>query len=388
MEMKRLFFLCCLAVLVPGCGSNGLSRSELESLVPGPTPNRVVSLELKAVLKDIPADGRELRLWMPLLQSDAHQAVSECRIVSPLRPMVRYDPVFGNTMMYFTGDEPLPASLTTSMSFRVELHRCPPADVVGTVPLAPEALKDLSFYLDTTHREEGLKQALNILAERITREREQDRPMLEAERDRLTVVYNRLSQGNASLREVTAGLADSKLSPLQQTRRVYDFVREKLALADTDVSSDRTLFEAWQSARVTPLEYARITVFLLRTLGIPARVEYGVVLSEPGQSAESSDQVRAHVWVGAYVSPGFWFSVDPVLAETQPDLTDYYFGTDCASRIRFGWGSDINLAPQQIGEPLPIFFEPRPEVDDKILPVEFSVTMKDLVAQSPKETKK
>jgi transglutaminase-like putative cysteine protease len=291
--------------------------------------------------------------------------------------MVRYGPLGGNGMMYFSGDEPLPGSVTATLAFHVELHRCAPPQAAENRPLTPGERRDLGAYLQTSEEEEGLKEAIAVLGERISRE--QNKAPLEAERDRLTAQLARLAGSNAGLREIAQGLVDQKLASRDQTRKVYDYVIEKLGVVETSPSPDRTLLEAWQSGKATELEYSRIVVFILRTMDIPARAEYGVLIPDK-VGAEPVEIPGPHVWVGFFVPGQGWTPMDPVAALPNRQMSDYYFGTDCAGRIRFGWGSGIHLVPEQIGEPLPIFYEPRAEVDAKILPVTFKVWAADLVA--------
>ena len=116
--------LLTLAVGSVGCHWQGPSRAELDGLVPGPTPNRVLTMNVGTVVTDIPADGRELKLWIPLPVSDGHQKVSDIEIKTALRPMVRYEAVHGSAMVFLSGDGPLPATLTASVSCHLEMHRC------------------------------------------------------------------------------------------------------------------------------------------------------------------------------------------------------------------------------------------------------------------------
>ncbi|GEM_PF-5020196 len=376
MKNKGWLILVFLALVPVGCGTSGLSLAEREALVPGPAPNRIVELRLNAELPELPAQGRELQLWVPLIQTDAHQIVTDRQVHSLLRPMVRYGPAYGNAMMYFSGDEPLPGHVETELVFRIELHRCTP-DLQGT-PLSEQQRTELEPYLQTSVEEDALKQTAIALAERLEREQGRDNTALQAEHARLVGKLERLTESNTRLREVAAGLASSEMAPQQLTRVVYDHVLAKLTPAQEPVETERTLFEAYRAGSVTPLEYVRITVFLLRSVGIPARVESGVLLPETF-GTEPVELTGPHLWVGGFIAPAGWVAIDPLAALANPERTDYYFGTECAGRIRFGSGTGIQLAPQQTGDPLPFFYQPRAEVDGKVVPLNFTLTATDLL---------
>jgi transglutaminase-like putative cysteine protease len=191
---------------------------------------------------------------------------------------------------------------------------------------------------------------------------------------------------------VAAKLAKPEGTPAERARLIYDELIKTLNLATGPVPTERTLGQALASGEVSETEYSLIMVGLLRLSGIPARVEYGIALPQEPTS-ETVTIVGPHVWVGAYLTEGVWTPLDPVAAKAHPEQADYYFGTDCAGRVRFGVGYDITLSPVQLGKPLPIFYMPLAEVDKATLPVEFKVTVRDLaggaagrMTSGPKET--
>ena len=384
MRIRRHLLLACLMatlVVSAGCNWQGTSRSEFEGLVPGPTPNRVLSVQLRTTVNNIPADGRELRLWMPLPSEDAHQRISDTEIKTALRPMVRYEPVHGSAMVFVSGDEPLPTSLSASVSWRMEMHRDNALARSPSAAMSPEQAEALRKYLSLTGTEEELKRKLAMLGEPVAEDRPGNATDV-AERERLGGLLAGAAESHAGLAEAAGGLADDQAPPADRARRVYDHLLEKLRLADNPQEVERTLFEAYQSGQVGPGEYVGVMVFMLRALGIPARAEYGFLVPEESDGALIK-VTGPHRWVAVFLAQG-WVPLDPVAAERSPELVDYYFGTDCAGRVRLGWGSDITLSPQQLGGELPIFFEPRAEVDDRSLPVDFEIDVHDLVTAGDK----
>lgn len=349
-------------------------------MVPGPTPNRVLRIELTATVDNIPTDGRELRLWMPMLNSDAHQKISDRQITTALRPLMRRESVHGNTMLFFSGDEPLPNTLTVAVSCLLEMHRCNtpgPGDARGLNPGETDTLK---LYLSVSGKEEELKRKLADLEEQLDYGDADATAVAATERTQLTGALARIASDRTRLGKIAAQFADPETDSYRQARAAYNHMLEKLNIApeSPEVDGTRSLVDAYESGQVSPGEYTRIMVLVLRALGIPARVEYGFLLPEcPGD--KSIELSESHEWVSVFIGGLGWVPVDPVAAENNPDMTDYYFGTDCAGRVRLGWGTNVNLEPQQLGDPLPIFFEPRAEVDDEVLPVTFTVLMTDLL---------
>lgn len=350
---------------------------------PGPAPNRVVEMELQTRVPSLPPAGRELRLWVPMPTDDKHQTVKGAQVITSLRPLMQYDTVHGDGMLFFSGDEPLPDSLLVTVKGKVELHRCDrpaPTPEFPTEPTGPS----MQPYLEIPDREQELSDQLRALETR-TPTTEQNLEQQAQQKAQMTEELARARQEKERLKEIVSQFDKAELKPLERAREVYDHLLVKLSLA-TEPAPPRSLVQAYDSGSVSELEFARITALLLRTLGIPARVEYGLVLPEE-PTADPIEIRQPHVWAGLYLGAAGWMPVDPVAAKQTPGLEEYYFGTDCARRIRFGVGSDITLSPPQLGGPLPIFFTPVVEVDKETLQPEFKVIVRDLAgATSPPKT--
>lgn len=138
---------------------------------------------------------------------------------------------------------------------------------------------------------------------------------------------------------------------------------------------------AYRSGQVSASEYIEVMVTVLRGLGVPARTEHGILLPEDLGDIET-EVTGSHRWVGVYIGSVGWVPVDPLAAEAKPELIDYYFGTNCAGRVRVGWGSQVNLTPVQLGGPVELFSEPRVEVDETVVPVMYRITVRDLASGS------
>jgi transglutaminase-like putative cysteine protease len=107
-------------------------------------------------------------------------------------------------------------------------------------------------------------------------------------------------------------------------------------------------------------DFHSLFISLARAKGLPARFEIGLAL--PPERGEGSIG-GYHCWGLFYIDDEGWVPVDISEADKHPDMKQYYFGNLTEDRVSFTTGRDIDLVPQQQGEPLNYFVYPYAEVD-------------------------
>ena len=109
----------------------------------------------------------------------------------------------------------------------------------------------------------------------------------------------------------------------------------------------------------------RDEIALSRAQGMPARFEIGFPIPEQGGRGAIGGY---HCWAFFYADERGWLPVDISEADKHPAMKNYYFGNLTENRVTFTVGRDLNLVPQQAGEPLNFFVYPYVEVDGQPLP--------------------
>ncbi len=114
-------------------------------------------------------------------------------------------------------------------------------------------------------------------------------------------------------------------------------------------------------------DFHSLFISLARSQHIPAKFEIGFPLPE---KRGEGDIAGYHCWAKFRPNGKGWVPVDISEANKNPKLKDYYFGNLTEDRVAFSTGRDIDLVPQQDGEPLNFFIYPYVEVEGKVYPQE------------------
>lgn len=169
------------------------------------------------------------------------------------------------------------------------------------------------------------------------------------------------SQGNPRSRALAARIADTHSEPANRVTALLRMFNEQdfhYTLRPPALGADSIDGFLFDSQRGFCLHYAGGLTFLLRAMGIPARVVIGYQGGEfnPRGQYWSVRQYDAHAWVEYWVAGRGWISVDPTaavapqrveaglaqaLAADEPFLADSPFS---ALRYRqFPWLNDLRL---------------------------------------------
>ncbi len=276
---------------------------------------------------DIPisnSSAKKLEAWIPLPREDAFQQVRDLKIDTPAHFEIVDQHSNGNRVAHLEALAPMPASIPVTITFAVT-RREEAADMVAAARDIPEPVDgNFAAYLEP----------------------------------------NRLVPLSGRIAQVSANLAETDITPLQQARVDYEYVTSimKYDKSGTGWGRGDALY-ACDVRHGNCTDFHSLFIGLTRARGIPARFTIGFPLS----SAKSGDIPGYHCWAEFY-SGGVWVPVDSSEASKHPDKHDYYFGHLDENRVAFTIGRDLELKPRQNGEPLNYLIYPYAELDDAAVP--------------------
>ena len=328
-------FVAVIAVL--GSGFSAFSRASAA----------VRNFEFTYVTK-IPAlraDARISKVWIPLPQSNASQAISGMKIESPFPFATRHDSEYHNAFVYLEIPAATAAeSAEVRVTFRVA--RQEHVVVLGGNP-------------GVTNIERGNGAGMAADAGELKRFLEPDR------RVPLAGTIAELSA------EQTSGIQD----PLAKARAIYDYVIATMRYDKSGTGwGNGDAIWACTAKRGNCTDFHSLFIGMMRAAGIPARFEIGFPLPADQHAGAIAGY---HCWAEFYVAPYGWIPVDASEAWKHPEKKNYFFGAHDDNRVQFTVGRDIRLDPAQQGEPLNYFIYPYAEVDGKPLPLESKFSFQD-----------
>ena len=336
MKSRNVFplaFSIFAAVAVLGAGFSAFSRVSAT----------VRNFEFTYVTKipALAADAKTSRIWIPLPQSDAFQAISDLKIESPFAYATRRDSEYGNEYVYLQ----VPAAKTAEptevrISFQVarQEHRVP----VDGNPLAKNAgdgaearAGDLKRFLQPDSRVPLAGTIADLSAEQ------------------------------------TRGIQD----PMAKARAIYDYVIATMRYDKSGTGwGNGDAIWACTAKRGNCTDFHSLFIGMMRAAGIPARFEIGFPLPAEQHAGTIPGY---HCWAEFYVERYGWIPVDASEAWKHPEKKNYFFGAHDDNRVQFTLGRDIRLDPAQQGEPLNYFIYPYAELDGKPLKLESMFSFQD-----------
>lgn len=271
-----------------------------------------------------PHPGSDLRLWIPLAHSDAHQRV---RIVSvrgavPLRRF--YEPAYGNQVFYLH----LAHARRPLYQFRIvySVTRFEPRGLHGRkIPSAPVQNAPLALGL---------------------------RPFL---------LPNRLVPVTGLPARLAARAVHGLPTRLAKAHALYEYVLHHMTYSKTGTGwgHGNALF-ACTAHHGNCTDFHSLFMAMARSQGIPVRFKIGFPLP---RHATRGPIPGYHCWVNFYLPGLGWLPADISQAWLQPRNRRYFFGNIDANRVRFTSGRDLVLRPRQAGRPLNFFVYPYLEVN-------------------------
>ena len=306
--IRETSFLLCFIGVAAGTWQ-AWSQVEQTSLFP---ERREFEFSYIGKIPEIPAGAKELRLWVPLGTTRDGQKVVSRAIETELPYTIEKDPVFGNDLLYFSLQTPLPPRIDVKVNYHVV------TDQKEFQSRKENAV--LEKYLQPT--------SLVIINEEIRR------------RSRLAI------EGKEQLFEKARGLYEYVLTHMK-----YDKTISGWGKGDS--------LRACQVGAGNCTDFHSLFISLALAAEIPSRFKIGVTIPDQGEG----EIPGYHCWAEFYQQEEGWRPIDASEAWKHPEKKEAYFGHFDPNKFMLSVGRDIELVPKQKGGPVNILFYPYIEVD-------------------------
>lgn len=291
----------------------------------GQPPTRVFELRYSAVITDLPADARQVRIWAPLAKTRDNQRILSRNVQASAPYEIHQEPVFGNDMVYLALTAPLPARIELAVTYQASVRREPRLgpEQAQTVAVAQEGASAEDLALALRH------EPFMVMSDTIRR----------------------------LAREVTQGRA----TDVEQGRAIYDYTISHMRYDKTTPGwGQGDSVRACRLGKGNCTDFHSLFISMARAVGLPARF----VIGAPIPSGSGGPISGYHCWAEFYTAQYGWVPVDASEAWKHPEVRNYYFGTRDENRLLISLGRNIQLVPAQAGPPVNIFIDPYVEVDD------------------------
>jgi transglutaminase-like putative cysteine protease len=331
-------FAFVAVIAVVGSGFSAFSRVSV--------PVRNFEFTYVTRIPALPADAKISKIWIPLPQSDAHQAISHLKIESSFPYAKHRDLEYGNEYVYVE----VPAAKSSAPAeVRVNFQVARQEHLVA-LDANPGAVKTAA---DTAPGEGELKRFLQP--------------------DRRVPLQGVIAELSA---QETRGMQD----PMAKARAIYDYVIATMRYDKSGIGwGNGDAIWACTEKRGNCTDFHSLFIGMMRAAGIPARFEIGFPLPADQHAGTIAGY---HCWAEFYVERYGWIPVDASEAWKHPEKKNYFFGAHDDNRVQFTVGRDIRLDPAQQGDPLNYFIYPYGELDGKPLALESKFSFQDRISGS------
>jgi len=347
--------------------------------------SRTVELVCDVAISGIGEKTKEVRAWVPFPAASRYQRVIEPALESPssYRPVIHYDTRYDTPMMYLSAEGPLlPKELNVRYSVRVQRGRMERQEMkIG--PVEPDNVIQGLFATDLAVGSGVSELELTTLAARVA---PSDNSPLVRARKIYEYVVNTLELDNAV--HFTPNVGDNTTTApgamTDNTTAVGNVTTGAVTTGYGATSDNTTLaptarhvLDVLATKRAGPVDYATVTVMLMRAAGIPARVESGLLLRED-KTPDRTPVSECATWVRFFVNGFGWSACDPYLAKRFPELREQTFGGLSANRLQMSAGPEPALTPTPQGGLPVLFLAPIAEADGKPVPVSMRLSFRDV----------
>jgi len=277
-------------------------------------------------VKDVPA-GQKLRVWFPAAHSDAFQTVKVNSATGDLSLKKTHESKFENELYYAESSKPK----------QRELH--------------------FEVVYDVVRRE---RLTLGVYSPHLEAVKIPDRERKQYLEPDVLVPTTGLPA------ELAVKVTESKSTPLDKARAIYDYVFTTMRYDKTGTGWGRgDVLYACDAKKGNCTDFHSLFIAMARSQEIPARFEIGFPLPPDKHSSEIAGY---HCWADFFEPQHGWIPVDISEAWKHQEKKDYFFGAHDANRMQFTMGRDLELNPKQDGKPLNYFVYPYVEVGGKEYP--------------------
>src|SRR6516225_354432 len=112
----RLRILSSLLLLFPVAQSTAQANSNAQKFSP---PARTFHFTYNFTVKDIPPGAKQVRVWVPVPQTDPRQTVHVLAVKAPVTTRMTQEPEYGNRMMYAEIQNPAPGKAEFTLDYKI-----------------------------------------------------------------------------------------------------------------------------------------------------------------------------------------------------------------------------------------------------------------------------
>jgi len=320
----RLRILSSLLLLFPVAQSTAQANSNAQKSSP---PARTFHFTYNFTVKDIPPGAKQVRVWVPVPQTDPHQTVHVLAVKAPVKTRMPQEPEYGNRMMYAEIQNPAPGKAEFTLDYKI------------------------------TRREYSRGDYAQL------RQADQKPTVVAASMTRL-ISPDTLIPTDGKIKALALEVTGSQVGTVAKAKAGYDYLFTNMRYDKTGSGWGRgDAVWACDAKHGNCTDFHSPFIGMLRVDGIPARFDIGFPLPE---NKDKGDISGYHCWAEFYTPKIGWIPVDISEAWKAKEKVDYFFGSVDANRVQFSTGRDIALSPKQDGPALNYFVYPYVEVDGKI----------------------
>jgi transglutaminase-like putative cysteine protease len=319
----KLRGLSLLLLTLTACGLTAQTAANPQKFSP---PSRTFRFTYSFSVKDIPAGTKQLRVWVPVPQSDRHQTVRVLNIKAPGKTEMTQDPEYGNKMMYVDVQNPAAGKAEFSLEYEVTRQEYSRGDYAQL-------------------------------------ERKDQKPGVVAASMQRFVEPDNLIPTDGKIKALAVEVTGQKTGAVAKAKAAYDYLFTNMRYDKTGTGWGRgDAVWACDSKHGNCTDFHSPFIGMLRADGIPARFDIGFPLPEDSEKGTISGY---HCWAEFYSPKIGWIPIDISEAWKAKQKENYFFGSVDANRVQFSTGRDITLSPKQDGPALNYFVYPYVEVDGK-----------------------
>ena len=271
-------------------------------------------------IADLPSNGQEAKIWVPLAKTRGNQHILSRRIQTPYPYQISQEHAYGNDILYLHLTAPLPDSLELAVDYDAIVRG-------GRLP-------DHHLAAPATSSEEI---SLNL----------RDEPLMVVDE---------------AIRHLALEATAGRTTDRDRARALYEYVIAHMSYDKTTPGWGRgDTLRACALRKGNCTDFHSLFISMARSLGIPARFVIGTTVPD-GAEGESSGY---HCWAEFYSPDDGWVPVDASEAWKHPDLREAYFGSLDPNKFLISAGRNLRLVPAQEGGPVNIFLNPYVEVDGR-----------------------
>lgn len=267
------------------------------------------------------APGKQVRIWMPVPESNEHQEVTALPYDLPAKPSFHHDPFYENRILYLETQVPENGQLNLNVSYAVTRREVLALKSDGEVPSKQQIDElDLRRFLKPNSKVPVVGKPLDLLS--------------------------------------GVNLSEDKF---QLANQLYNVVDDHVAYNKEGGGwGNGDVLWVCDSRRGNCTDFHSLFISLARSQGIPSRFEIG--FSIPNDAKQGSIG-GYHCWAFFHDQSHGWVPVDISEADKNPSLKEYYFGSLSPDRVSFSVGRDIELVPRSAHPSLNYFIYPHVELD-------------------------